>query len=747
MKKIKNFTHAQTHLYGIPVLVCALLLFMLSFIPAFSQAPEGFNYQALLRDASGTVKTDASVSVTISILQSSASGSPVFSETHHTTTNSQGLINLEVGSVNPGDFEVIDWADGPYFIKIEVDGIEMGTSQLLSVPYALYAKSSGTGAGTETDPVFTAHPANGIEANDITQWNTAYSWGNHDGLYHPVSWLPAWNDIPGKPSFTTVATSGSFADLNSKPTTLAGYGITDAMNTAHPANGISAANIANWNSAYGWGNHASAGYASGIHVHSAGDITSGTLKADRGGTGISSYTDGNYLRAGTASSLQQRTPVQVLTDIGAAAASHTHEGLYTGTGASGKLTFWTGTSGLSYNSNLHWDNTNGRLGIGTASPGRMLDVEGDIEINTLRIGRGGGDKVSNTTMGSAALCLNTSGEYNTASGYGSLFLNNVGSGNSAFGYRALASNTEGDQNTAEGKDVLYSNKKGSRNTAIGYEALMSNVDAVNNTAMGNEALRVNTSGYQNTATGAYALFRNVNGFENTSNGCGALSYNVEGNANTALGAWALYSNTSGSANVAVGKWALRYNTSGGYNVGIGSSALENLRSGTNNIAIGNLANVPSNTGNNQIRMGNTAITYAGIQVAWTVTSDIRWKENVRELPYGINFVSKLKPVDYIRKNNENKSREAGFIAQDIESLMEESGIDDYGLLSKTDDGMLELRYNDFIPILTRAIQEQQQRIEFQENQIEELQAEIEKLKTLFQVTAQEYTQNLKQMSY
>ncbi len=666
MKKIKNFTHAQTHLYGIPVLVCALFLFMLSFIPAFSQAPEGFNYQALLRDASGTVKADAAVSLTISILQSSTSGSPVFSETHHITTNSQGLINLEVGSVNPGDFEVIDWADGPYFIKIEVDGIEMGTSQLLSVPYALYAKSSGTGAGTETDPVFTVHPANGIQATDIAQWNTAY----------------------------------------------------------------------------GWGNHASAGYASGLHVHSAGDITSGTLKADRGGTGISSYTEGNYLRAGTASSLQQRTPVQVLSDIGAAAASHSHEGLYIGTGTAGKLTFWTGTSSLSCNGNLHWDNTNGRLGIGTASPGRMLDVEGDIEINTLRIGRGGGDKVSNTTMGIAALCLNTTGEYNTASGYGSLFLNNVGSGNSAFGYRALASNTEGDQNAAEGKDALYSNKKGSRNTAIGYEALMSNVDAVNNTAVGNEALRVNTSGYQNTATGAYALFRNVSGFENTSNGYGALGFNDEGNANTAIGAWALYSNTSGSANVAVGKWALRYNTSGGYNVGIGPGALENLRSGINNIAIGSLANVPSNTGDNQIRMGNTAITYAGIQVAWTVTSDIRWKESVRELPYGINFVSKLKPVDYIRKNNENRSREVGFIAQDIESLMEESGIDDYGLLSKTDDGMLELRYNDFIPILTRAIQEQQQRIEFQENQIEELKAEIEKLKTLFQVTAQEYTQNL-----
>jgi trimeric autotransporter adhesin len=639
---------------------CALLLTILSITPAFSQPPGSFNYQAILRDASGAIITSTPVSLTLSILQGSVTGSPVYSEMHNTTSNGQGLINLEVGSVSPADFEEIDWSSGPYFIKIEVDGIEMGTSQLLSVPYALYAKSSGSGAGAETDPVFTAHPANGIAAADITHWNIAY----------------------------------------------------------------------------GWGNHASAGYAASSHVHSAGDITSGTLKADRGGTGISSYTDGNYLRAGSVSTLQQRSPAQVLVDIGAASASHTHEGLFTGSGAAGKLTFWTGTSSLSSNSNLHWDNTNGRLGIGTATPGRMLDIEGDIEVNTLRIGRGGGDKVSNTTMGIAALCLNTSGEYNTANGYGALFLNTEGSKNSAYGYRALAANTNGDQNTAEGKDALYSNKNGSRNTAVGCEALMSNVDAVNNTAIGNEALHVNTTGYQNTATGAYALFRNVSAFENTAIGYAAMSYTVDGNANTAVGAWSLYQNTEGGANVAVGKWSLRNNTSGSSNTAIGGSALENVTTGTNNIGIGSLAYVPSGTGDNQIRMGNTAITYAGIQVAWTVTSDLRWKESVRDLPYGIDFVSKLKPVDYIRKNNENKTREAGFIAQDIEALLKENGIDNYGLLNKTDDGMLELRYNDFIPILTRAIQEQQQTITRQQNEIEELVSEINRLKAIVEVLVQ-----------
>lgn len=91
--------------------------------------------------------------------------------------------------------------------------------------------------------------------NNSANWNTAYSWGNHSGLYRPITWVPTWADVTGKPTFATVATSGLFADLLSKPTTIAGYGITNAMTTSHPANVITATNITNWNSAYSWGNH------------------------------------------------------------------------------------------------------------------------------------------------------------------------------------------------------------------------------------------------------------------------------------------------------------------------------------------------------------------------------------------------------------------------------------------------------------------------------------------------------------
>jgi len=119
-----------------------LLLALLPGARIYGQAPESIAYQAVLRDASGTARTDAAVNLTLSIHQGSETGSVVFSEVHHATTNGMGQVWLEVGSENPLDFVTIDWADGPYYIQIETEGNDLGSSQLLSVPYALYAKSS-----------------------------------------------------------------------------------------------------------------------------------------------------------------------------------------------------------------------------------------------------------------------------------------------------------------------------------------------------------------------------------------------------------------------------------------------------------------------------------------------------------------------------------------------------------------------------------------------------------------------------
>jgi hypothetical protein len=296
-------------------------------------------------------------------------------------------------------------------------------------------------------------------------------------------------------------------------------------------------------------------------------------------------------------------------------------------------------------------------------------------------------------VGIGALSLNTSGTNNTAFGYGALFLNTTGLDNTAGGYMALSENTSGKYNTAHGCGALKSNSTGNKNCAVGSDVLLSN-----------------TEGNGNTATGICALHDNTSG-----------DYNV------AVGHWACGLNTTGNYNVAVGDQALYNNLSGEYNVAVGDNAGRSI-TGSNNIVIGYGASVPTAASNNQVRIGNFSISYAGVEVAWDITSDVRKKESIRELPCGIDFVRGLKPVDYIRRNNENRTREAGFIAQDVEILLKEADISDYGLLNKDDNGFLELRYNDFIPILTRAIQEQQQ-------EIEALKAEISLLKSLVNQTA------------
>ena len=122
----------------------AILLIGLIISPAFGQVPGSFNYQAIVRDASGNVKANTTTTIDISILQGSTTGSSVYAESNNVTTNSFGLVTLQIGSKNPTQFALIDWSTGVFFIKVTVGGVEMGTSQLLSVPYALYAKTSGT---------------------------------------------------------------------------------------------------------------------------------------------------------------------------------------------------------------------------------------------------------------------------------------------------------------------------------------------------------------------------------------------------------------------------------------------------------------------------------------------------------------------------------------------------------------------------------------------------------------------------
>ncbi|MDX2360903.1 MAG: hypothetical protein QNK23_08865 [Crocinitomicaceae bacterium] len=128
------------------------LLFVSSLGLAWGQSPQSMTYQSVVRDATDALVASSPVGMQISILQSSPTGLSVYIETHIPSTNINGLVTIEIGNGTPvaGSFATIDWSAGPYFIKTEMDpngGTTYsisGTSQLLSVPYALYAESTGS---------------------------------------------------------------------------------------------------------------------------------------------------------------------------------------------------------------------------------------------------------------------------------------------------------------------------------------------------------------------------------------------------------------------------------------------------------------------------------------------------------------------------------------------------------------------------------------------------------------------------
>jgi hypothetical protein len=129
-----------------------LLAFAITLITA-AQAPQGFNYQATARNNTGQLLLNQSVLVNFKILQNSDTGPVVYSENQTATTDDLGYINLVVGqgTATTGTFAGINWASGTYYLGIELNTgsgyVAMGTTQLLSVPYALYANTSGSTTG------------------------------------------------------------------------------------------------------------------------------------------------------------------------------------------------------------------------------------------------------------------------------------------------------------------------------------------------------------------------------------------------------------------------------------------------------------------------------------------------------------------------------------------------------------------------------------------------------------------------
>ncbi|NJM14613.1 MAG: hypothetical protein HC896_03840 [Bacteroidales bacterium] len=186
----------------------------------WAQSPERISYQAVIRNSNNDLVTNHAIGMKIGILQDSVTGNPVFEEIYNPNpeTNANGLVSIKIGDgvALTGNFASINWSNGPYFIRTEVDPTGgtnytiSGTTQLLSVPYAYYANTAGE---------LTNSAVNNITNADINNWNNKLDPEDIDvvpsgfnvigGTFQT---LPI--DTKTKIDFTTDNNSGCFNDGN-----------------------------------------------------------------------------------------------------------------------------------------------------------------------------------------------------------------------------------------------------------------------------------------------------------------------------------------------------------------------------------------------------------------------------------------------------------------------------------------------------------------------------------------------------
>lgn len=221
------------------ILTIILLLGLLTTV--WSQSPEKMNYQAIIYNLNSELIIEQTIGMRISILEGSMSGLTVYVETQNPQTNSNGLISIEIGAgvIISGSFENIAWSGGSYFLKTEIDPgggsnyTIIGVSPMLSVPYALHAKTASSIAGgiTETDPVYSNSIASGISGADTALWN------NNSSGYSESD-----------PVFSaSVAHAIGISDTMNWNNKLSNYTENDPVFSASASYGISAADTIRWN--------------------------------------------------------------------------------------------------------------------------------------------------------------------------------------------------------------------------------------------------------------------------------------------------------------------------------------------------------------------------------------------------------------------------------------------------------------------------------------------------------------------
>ncbi len=361
-------------------------------------------------------------------------------------------------------------------------------------------------------------------------------------------------------------------------------------------------------------------------------------------------------------------------------------GLPLSTGVTGTLPVANGGTGqTSYTDGqlLIGNSTGNTLTKATLTAGTNVTITNAAGAITIAASGGGGSAATPTAEGTVYGKMVSSSTATTGLGY-NVLLNNTGNRNTAVGWNAAKTTGAGSDLTAIGKEALASNTSGNYNTAVGgndeatFSPLISNTTGSNNVAIGNGALGKNTTASYNVAVGYQALFNNLTANDNVAVGISALFANTTGTANTAVGRQTLIGCTTGLGNAAYGSQAAQALTTGENNTCIGRGAGLVLTTGSENVLVGRSAgeNTGPTTGTRNTLIGydprastgaavsqmvissgagstskgnstgfidpNTGGVYQGNNAStWSTTSDRRLKKNIVDNNIGLEKLTQI----------------------------------------------------------------------------------------------------------
>lgn len=365
------------------------------------------------------------------------------------------------------------------------------------------------------------------------------------------------------------------------------------------------------------------------------------------------------------------------------------------------------------------------VGIGNTAPTEKLHVTGNLRTDGIFILDG---RISPLSATSNIYWGHSIGGSNTTA-----------SNNVAIGNYALVDGTTGTHNVAIGNSALNKNTTGSDNVAIGKESLFAPTTAGGNTGVGALTLRNTTTGYNNVALGLSALNRQTTGNSNVAIGQGAGQFNETGNANTYVGTQAGFT-AKGSGHVFIGYDAGAFASGNNQLYIANSKTTDPLIYGEFDNGLVQINGVLSPRKDNTHTLGTSSNRWSTVYATnGTIqTSDERFKKNIENMGYGLTTLMELRPVTYQWKEEENGDTKLGFIAQELEKVVPE-------VVSIANDDIQTrgVNYAELVPVLVKAIQEQQQIIDGLEgenaslkDQVANNSQELANIKNLLSSTAQ-----------